>query len=115
MPVSLYADVHVPRAVVDQLRRRGIDVLTAVENGQGASDDAALIRRALALGRMIFTHDIRFKALAEQMQRKGEPFSGLIFAHPLHVTIGQLVRDLELIALASDPQDWANVVEHLPY
>jgi hypothetical protein len=115
MPVSLYTDVHVPRGVVEQLRRRGVDVLTAVEDGQGTSDDAGLIRRALALGRVIFTHDIRFKALAEQMQRDGELFSGLIFAHPLHVTIGQVVRDLELIALTSGTEDWGSVVEHLPF
>jgi hypothetical protein len=35
MSATLYMDVHVPQAVTDQLRRRNIDVLTAIE------DDAA--------------------------------------------------------------------------
>jgi len=30
MSVSFYMDVHVPRAVTNQLRRRGVDVLTAI-------------------------------------------------------------------------------------
>jgi hypothetical protein len=30
--VQLYMDVHVPQAITDQLRRRGIDVLTAIED-----------------------------------------------------------------------------------
>jgi hypothetical protein len=33
----------------------------------------------------------------------------------LGATIGRFVQDLELIAKASDPADWVNVVEHLPY
>ncbi len=115
MSVRLYMDVHVPQAVVEQLRRRGVDVLTAVEDGQGTAEDMELVSRACTLERVIFTQDIRFKALAEQMQRDRQPFAGLIFAHPLHVTIGQLVKDLKLVAEASDPQDWANVVQHLPY
>ncbi len=32
MPVPLYMDVHVPQAITDQLRRRGVDVLTAIED-----------------------------------------------------------------------------------
>ncbi|AFY30690.1 hypothetical protein Cal7507_0188 [Calothrix sp. PCC 7507] len=33
MSVPLYMDVHVPQAITDQLRRRGVDVLTAHEDG----------------------------------------------------------------------------------
>lgn len=32
MPISLYMDVHVPEAITSQLRRRGIDVLTALDD-----------------------------------------------------------------------------------
>lgn len=34
MPVPLYMDGHVPQAITEQLRRRGIDVLTATEDDQ---------------------------------------------------------------------------------
>ncbi len=114
MSVPLYMDVHIPQAITEQLRRRGVDVLTAIEDGAATLDDDELLERALVQGRVIFTQDIRFKALAEDWQRQGRHFAGLLFGHQLRGTIGQFVRDLELIAQASEPDEWLNTVEHLP-
>lgn len=86
-------DVHVPQAITVQLRRRGVDVLTAFEDQSATLADSALLERACALGRIVFTQDIRFKALAENWQRQGKTFAGLIFGHQLRGTIGQFVRD----------------------
>ena len=58
-------DVHVPQPITDQLRRRGVDVLTAIEDDWAERDDDELLERACELGRVIITQDIRFKALAE--------------------------------------------------
>jgi len=114
MPVALYMDVHVPQAIADQLMRRNVDVVTAVaDNTAGLSDDLLLIR-ATELNRIVVTFDVRFKAMAEDWQRGNREFAGLVYAHPLRVSIGQLVRDLELIAKATDLTDWQNKVEHLP-
>src|SRR5881396_1045276 len=107
-------DVHVPQPITDQLRRRGVEVITAIEDGFSQRDDHELLERAGQLGRLVFTQDIRFKALAEDWQRESRPFSGLLFGHQLTGTIGQYVKDLELIAKASDPTEWRNVVEYLP-
>lgn len=115
MSVSLYMDVHVPKAITDQLRRRGVDVLTAIDDDHAALPDEDLLGRAHALGRLVFTQDIRFRSLAEQWQAEGRQFSGLVFGHQLQGTIGQYVRDLEMIAKASDPSDWKNTVEYLPF
>jgi hypothetical protein len=38
----------------------------------------------------------------------------LIYAHPLRVSIGQLVQNLELIAKATEQNEWMDSVEHLP-
>jgi predicted nuclease of predicted toxin-antitoxin system len=105
MGVRLYMDVHVPQPTTDQLRRRGVDVLTAVEDGLGDRPDDELLKRAMALGRVTFTQDIRFKVLAERWQHEGRPLVGLLFGHQLRSTIGQYVRDLELVAGASEPQE----------
>ncbi len=110
----LYFDVHVPAAIAVQLRRRGIDLLTAQEDEAAELEDGALLMRAGSLGRLLFTQDIRFKALAESWQRSGRPFAGLVFGHQLHGSPGQYVRDLELIAKATDPADWIGQVEQLP-
>ena len=63
---------------------------------------------------MLFTQDIRFKACAEAWQREARPFAGLLFGHQLHGSIGQYVRDLELIAKATEPVEWIDRVEKLP-
>lgn len=115
MPVTFYMDVHVPQAITDQLRRRDVDVVTALEDGRTRAADDAILERAAALGRIVFTQDIRFHALANQWRSEGRGFSGLVFAHPLSATIGQLVRDLEIVAKASDPVEWQNVTERLPF
>jgi hypothetical protein len=115
MPVALYMDVHVPQAIADQLRRRGVDVLTAIEDGRAAVTDEDLLERARELGRLTFTQDIRFRAMAEAWQQQRRPVAGLVFGHQLRGTIGRYVNDLELIAKVSEPSDWENVVEHLPF
>lgn len=114
MPTALYMDVHVPRAVTNQLQRRRVDAITAIDDGADKLPDDQLLTRAAVMGRVIVTFDVRFLAMAEQWQRSGRHFSGLIYAHPLRVSIGKLVQDLELIAGATDPDEWLNAIERLP-
>ena len=38
--------------------------------------------------------------------REGKGFSGVVYAHQLRVTIGQMVEDLELIATATSIEEW---------
>ncbi|HEY9740875.1 MAG TPA: DUF5615 family PIN-like protein [Coleofasciculaceae cyanobacterium] len=114
MTIRLYMDVHVPQAITDQLRRRGIDVLTAIEDGADELPDDELLERVRLLERVLFTQDIRFKAMAQSWQHQSKPFAGLIFGHQLGGTIGQYVKDLELIAQVSEPDEWLNTVQYLP-
>jgi hypothetical protein len=115
MPVGLYLDVHVDKAIHDQLRLRSVDILRAQDDEAVEMADEELLQHVTDLGRLIFTQDIRFKALAEEWQRAGKPFSGLLFGNQLGVTIGTYVKDLELIAKATDPSEWIGVIQHLPY
>jgi uncharacterized protein DUF5615 len=114
MPVAFYMDAHVHSAITEQLRRRGVDALTAQDDGADNLDDEALLSRSTSLGRVMFTFDIRFKAGAEDWQRQRRPFGGLVWGHPMRLTIGQMVLDLELIAKVTDPPDWQNTIERLP-
>ncbi len=50
MAIALYMDVHVPQSITDQLRRRGVDVLTAIEDNSAELTDEALWERAGSLG-----------------------------------------------------------------
>ena len=114
MAVGLYFDVHVDHAIAAQLRIRQVDVLTAQDDGADRFTDEQLLERASQLRRPILTHDIRFKAMAELWQAQNRPFFGLVFGHPMQVSIGQFVKDLELIAQATDPPDWVSSVLRLP-
>ncbi|BAY40804.1 hypothetical protein NIES2111_51940 [Nostoc sp. NIES-2111] len=115
MAIALYMDVHIPQAITSQLRRRGVDVLTAAEDEAQELPDDKLLERVTELKRVLFTQDIRFRVLAETWQIQGKEFSGLIFGHQLGGTVGQFVKDLELIAKASEIDEWMNVVEYIPF
>ena len=92
-----------------------LDVLTAIEDGSDQLRDEDLLDHATSLGRVLFTQDIRFKALAEDWQPQGRPCGGLVFGHQRGGKIGKYSSDLERLAQATDPGDWAGVVEHLPF
>lgn len=77
-------------------------------------DDDQLLARATQLGRTLFSQDRDLLVLTEQWLRTGRNFAGLIYAHQLGITIGQAIRDLELIAQAIDPEDIRNRIEFIP-
>lgn len=112
--LALYMDQHVPRAITEGLRLRGIDVTTAYEDGASDMDDSELLDRARELGCVLFTQDDDLLAEATKRQRKGISFNGVIYAHQLRVSIGTCIHDLEIIAKAGEPEDLTNRVQFLP-
>ena len=107
-------DVHVPAAITVGLRRREVDVLTAQTDNAGRLPDDFLLQRATALDRVLFTQDADLLAVARVCQQEGKPFTGVVYAHQIRVTIGQCVHDLELMAKVYEQADMADRVEHLP-
>ena len=107
-------DVHVPRAVTIALRLRGVDVLTAQEDGAGLLGDGELLGRATELGRVLFSQDDDLLRETARRQIDWTPFAGVGYGHQLNVTIGQCVRDLALIAELAEPAELAGSVEYLP-
>jgi|SRR5215467_1628128 len=79
MSVHLYMDVHVRRTVTAGLRLRGVDVLTAQEDGTGELPDPELLDRATELGRVLFTQDDDLLREAKRRQQTGESFAGIIY------------------------------------
>lgn len=114
MAIPLYMDQHVPRAVTVGLRLRGVDVLTAWEDGAGAFSDPELLDRASALGRVLFSQDDDLLVEAMRRQAAGLPFSGVVYAHQLRASIGECIQDLFLVATAGEVDDMRNSVMFLP-
>ncbi len=114
MSVSLYMDVHVPRPITRGLRRRAVEVLTAQEDGASRWPDAELLNRASDLNRVLCSQDDDLLAEAAVRQRGGRHFAGVIYAPQLALTIGQFIDELELIAKAGKPADFADRVTYLP-
>ena len=114
MPIALYMDHHVSRAITAGLRLRGVDVVTAHEDNASEMEDSALLDRAGELGRVLFTQDDDLLREAARRQREDISFHGVIYAHQLRVSIGGCIHDLEVIAIAGEPADLMNVTELLP-
>ena len=110
----LYIDVHVPLAITDGLRRRGIDVLTSQDDGAGRLDDELLLQRATELGRILFTQDEDLLAIAARWQAASRRFGGLIYAYQLGPGIGEVIEDLELLCVCSEVNEVANQISYLP-
>lgn len=105
MSLGLYMDVHVPRAVTRGLRRRGVDVLTAQDDGAARLEDPDLLDRATSLGRMVFSQDEDLVVEAVRRQRAGQPFATVVFARQLDLSIGRCIGDLEALAKAATTED----------
>ncbi len=107
-------DEHVRRAITNGLKLRGIDIITVQEDGRNGTPDSILLERATELNRVIFTQDDDFLVMANCRQQEGVKFSGVIYGHQQYVTVGECVRDLEIIAKASESEDLVNQVQYLP-
>lgn len=107
-------DHHVPRAVTNGVRLRGVDVLTAHEDGSSELGDPALLDRATESERVLFTHDDDLLVEATLRQRQGQTFHGVIYAHQIRVSIGDCIRNLELVVKAGEPEDMIGQTLFLP-
>lgn len=107
-------DVHVRGAVTDGLRLRGVDVLTAQQDGARQLEDPELLDRATSLDRLLFTQDDDLLREAKRRQQTGENFAGVVYAHQLNITIGECISDLEILAESSELHQWVNRVMFLP-
>ena len=106
--VPLYFDENMQGAVLIQLRRRGIDIVTVQELGLRGASDESHIDRAREMQRVICTNDQDFLRLISS----GIPHAGLVFGSP-QTTIGDWVKSLELLCEVMTLKDMENHIEYL--
>ena len=114
MSIAFYIDENVHRGITDGLRIRDVDVLTVQEDSRTGFRDPAILDRATEIKRVLFTQDDDFLAEVTLRQQKKINFAGVVYAHKLRVSVGDCIRDLEIIAKAAFYEELANRIQYLP-
>jgi hypothetical protein len=113
VPLRLYADECVDGRIVAGIRRRGVDIVSAHEEGLLSASDQRHLDRASELGRAIITADQDFLAIVHDVLTRGLTFPGLFYIQQ-GTPIGEAVRNIVDAAEILEPHDLENWVEWIP-
>jgi hypothetical protein len=94
--LRIFTDEHIDKAVVEQLRQRGIDVLRCEDAGMKSTDDSILLEYATQNGFVLLSMDRDVTRLAAQWATEGKHHGGIFYA-PMaqfkgQAGIGSIVR-----------------------
>ena len=107
--MKFYLDEHIPKAVAEGLRRRGIDVLTIQGAGRVGDPDRKQLAYAALKRRVLVTFDDDFLAL----DAAGASHSGIVFSQAGRRSVGELIESLVLIAKVIEPGEMRNHIEFI--
>ena len=72
------------------------------------------MKRATELRRILVPQDEDLLREGSRLLGEHDEFSGIVYAHQLRVTIGQMAGDPEIIAKATSQDEWLGRIEYLP-
>lgn len=107
--IRFHLNEHIPQAVADGLRRRGIDVTTTSDADLLSAADVEHVRFALTETRVIFTQDSDYLRLAAL----GAEHCGIVYCPQQSLSIGEIVRSLTLFWEVMEPDEMKGRVEYL--
>lgn len=107
--MKFYLDEHIPKGVVEGLRRRGVDVLTVQKADRSGDSDEKQLAFATREGRVLVTFDDDFLRL----DASGIPHTGVVFSQTGRRTVGKLIESLMLIANLIEPNEMKNHIEFI--
>src|SRR5260221_1348964 len=110
--VRFLADEDVHGDIINGLRRRQptLDLVRARDVGLGNTPDALILESAARQGRVVISVDKKTLAVdAWDRVARGAPMPGVVILRTI-LSIGQAVRELELVALAGNPDDFRDQV-----
>jgi len=116
-PVSVYLDADADPALARQARRRGFDVISAYEVGNGRLLDADQLAHAAGQNRLILTHNARdFAPLFDEWWDAGRHHAGIVVSEQLSVGVLlkrllQMLNTVTADALANTYRNLAEFVE----
>lgn len=107
--INLYLDENLSPKIAEQLRQKGIDVVTVHDLGQAGDSDVNHLTRAIDMDRVLVTADADFLRLVAD----GINHTGIVFGKQKNLQIGDWVKALELVCLVYTAEDMLNHVEYL--
>jgi hypothetical protein len=111
---AIYADVHVPLALVNALRKKGYDVLCVSEDDRRMEPDEALLMRACALGRFMLTLDLDFELIGRRWQSEGRHFPAVMRITDDQRSPQFLADEIEIYLVCGHPHETRSQVRHIP-
>jgi hypothetical protein len=104
------------RALVRALRSRGVDIVTALEEGMIEQPDAAHLDFAVAHGRVLYTFNVGdFYALHTAYLAEGAVHNGIILAPQQQYSVGEQMRRLLRLMAARPAEEMSNRIEFLSH
>ncbi len=113
--IRLYVDHDsAERALVSELRRRGMDVLTSIEAGNARASDEEQLAFATGAGRVIYTANARdFAAIHFAWLAHGRRHRGIVVRDDQLMPLGQQILRLADISATAGPDDLADLLLYL--
>ncbi len=94
MPIKYYTDVHIHKAVVAQLRQRGVDIIHCEEVGMALADDPEHLEYAATTERSMVSNDRDFIHWHNEWLQQGKNHAGIFLVVGNKDDIGMVVREL---------------------
>ena len=92
--LKAYADENVTNAVVQALRKRGMDVVTVSERRLQGAQDVSLLAEALSAERVLLTNDQDFLALAAEAATRQARFAPIFYWPQQQRRVSELVSKI---------------------
>lgn len=115
MRIKLYVDEDaMARGLVEALRLRGLDVLTALEASRIGRDDRVHLEFAVSENRVLYSYNVGdFAALHREFVTIGKQHAGIILARQQALTLGDQMRRILRLAAARTELEMRNQIEFL--
>ncbi len=110
--LSAYADENIKQGVIDGLRLRGMDLVTAEERSQRATDDEILLVTAAAEGRLFLTNDADLLRIHSEWAAAGRHHAGIVYWEQ-NLPIGEAIRRTLRYAREMTPENSRDSVKYL--
>jgi len=101
--IKIYADESVNVAIVEGLKRRGVEAFSPKDINKLGLTDEQQIEVATQNRAVIFTHDVDFLRIASQKEHPG-----IIYVHQQKLSVGECIRRLKTIVETKSPQEMRN-------